>query len=160
MFVKVPLQAGRPSKDIDKTPPDAQAARSAARSAYWNTKVNVERTYVFAVFVCSGPINKICWSGPKKEARGFRSYESKPCKHFANLGTWKSRIWESNTKKNIKVSESKSVPPKMSARSGLARKRLRGPHLGPSQAIFPWSGKNENSPNPNSWRPKCRQGLD
>ena len=42
-------------------------------------------------------------------------------------------------KKN--VSKIKSVLPKMSARSGLVGKKSSRPYLGPSEAIFPWTGK-------------------
>ena len=61
---------------------------------------------------------------------------------FGDLGTCKSR--NVGFKKYIKcqnISKSKSVLPKMSARSGLVGKNHRGPiwdHLGP---IFPWAGK-------------------
>ena len=41
-----------------------------------------------------------------------------------------------------KFSKSKSVLPKMSARSGLAGKRTSRPHLGPSEAIFCVGRKN------------------
>ena len=41
----------------------------------------------------------------------------------------------------IKFSKLKSVLPKMSARSGLVRKKSSWPYLGPSEAIFPWTEK-------------------
>ena len=55
---------------------------------------------------------------------------------FGDLGTWKSRNEGSNKSHKYKFSKFKSVLPKMSARSGLAEKRPRGPHLGRSQDIF------------------------
>ena len=55
-----------------------------------------------------------------------------------NLGTWHGNpeCWGPTRPKKIKLSKSKSVSPKMSARSGLAGKKTFRPHLGPSQAIF------------------------
>ena len=52
-------------------------------------------------------------------------------------------IWDPKNQKDGEFSKSKSVLPKMSARSGLAGKRPSRPHLVPSQAIFPWTGKIE-----------------
>ena len=43
------------------------------------------------------------------------------------------------------MSKSKSVLPKMSAMSGLARKRSSRPHLGPPQAIFSMDRKNQKN---------------
>ena len=52
-------------------------------------------------------------------------------------------IWNpKKTKKKRKFSTSKSMSPKMSARSGLAEKRTSRPHSGPSQAIFCVGQKN------------------
>ena len=56
--------------------------------------------------------------------------------------SWKSGNLGSNKSKNWKFSKSKSVLPKMSARSGLAGKRTSRPHLGPSRAIFCVGRKN------------------
>ena len=57
-------------------------------------------------------------------------------------GPGNPEICNPNNKK--KVSKFKSVLPKMSARSGLARERRRVAHLGPFQAIFSMDRKKKN----------------
>ena len=82
-----------------------------------------------------GPIRPT--TRPKAQAR--------PEPDFGNLGTWTSRNLESKKCQKYKFSKSKSVLPKMSARSGLAgKKQTREAHLGPSQAIFSMDRKNQN----------------
>ena len=71
--------------------------------------------------------------------------QARPRPDFGNLGTWKSRNLESNKSQKLKFSKSKSMSPKMSARSGLAGKRPSRPHLGPSQAIFCVGRKNRKN---------------
>ena len=63
------------------------------------------------------------------------------------LGIWKSgnlEIWKFGIHKiqKKKISKSKSVLPKMSARSGLAEKKNSRPHLGPFGANFSMGQKN------------------
>ena len=61
---------------------------------------------------------------------------------ISNLGTWKSRNLESKKWKK-KFSKSKSVLPKMSARSGLVgKKNPPGPIWGHLRPFFPWTEKN------------------
>ena len=61
------------------------------------------------------------------------------------------RIWKSGKfgiekkSKKIKLSKSKSVSPKMLARSGLVGKNSSRPHLGPSLAIFCVGRKNRKN---------------
>ena len=52
-----------------------------------------------------------------------------------NLGTWKSGNLVSKKINKQQTSKSKSVSPKMSARSGLVGNKTSWPHLGPFQAI-------------------------
>ena len=64
---------------------------------------------------------------------------------FGNLGPGNLEIWDPKNQKKYKFSKSKSVLPKMSARSGLVGKNPPGPiwaHLGP---FFAWAGKIEKS---------------
>ena len=68
----------------------------------------------------------------------------KPGPRWAQAGP-KPDIWDPNKLKKHKFSKSKSVLPKMSARSGLAGKKTSRPHLGPSQAIFCVGRKNRKN---------------
>merc|ERR1711924_35842 len=66
------------------------------------------------------------------------------------MGGWahagpKSEIWDPKKYKKEQFSKSKSVLPKMSARSGLAGKRSSRPHLGPSGPIFCVGRKNQKN---------------
>ena len=74
------------------------------------------------------------WPGPAQAQPGARFWKS------GNLEIQRFGIQKI---KKYKFSKFKSVLPKMSARSGLDEKRLSRPHLGPSQAIFPWTGNIE-----------------
>ena len=67
---------------------------------------------------------------------------ARPRPDFGNLGTWKSRNLGSGKLKKWKLSKSKSLLPKMWARSGSAGKKSSRPHLGPSHAIFSMDRKN------------------
>ena len=63
---------------------------------------------------------------------------------FGDLGTWKSRRLRSK-KSEKKISKSKSVLPKMSARSGLVGNKSSWPYLGPSKAILSKDQKNQKT---------------
>ena len=61
---------------------------------------------------------------------------------FGNLGTWTSRNLGSKNVTKYEFLKFKSVPPKMSARSGLVGNKSSWPHLGPSGPIFCVGRKN------------------
>ena len=89
-------------------------------------------------------IGKSTFSGPDGSSGQLatRPLLSPARARFLKSGTWKSRNLGSKKSKKQQFSKSKSVLPKMSARSGLAGKTPSRPHLGPSRAIFCVGRKN------------------
>ena len=64
-----------------------------------------------------------------------------PSQISGNLEIWDLEIWDPKKFKKLKLSRSKSVLPKMSARSGLVGKNPPGPIWGHLGQFFAWARK-------------------
>ena len=112
--------------------------------SHWPTKENSQLVGMFWIFSVHGE-NGLRWH--QNGARRFRFLQIQTLPTF-----WAERIWMLSfcickceiIKKTRKFSQCKSVLSKMSERSGLGRNNSSWPHLGPSEAIFPWAEKIPN----------------
>ena len=91
---------------------------------YFQVLCNVDLLDILSIRADVGGPKPAQVSGPKPGPSGWAQAGPKP------------EIWDPTKIKKSKFSKSKSVLPKMSARSGLIGKRTSRPHLGPSQTTF------------------------